>query len=60
MLETHPLLHGNNLIITSPWPGLWQVHTHYCIPRVDADSVPPGGEQRGQGQGGTEVHHGPW
>ena len=31
VLETHPLLRGTYPIITSPWPGLWQVHTHYGI-----------------------------
>ena len=29
MLETHPLLHGTYPFITSPWPGLWQVHKNY-------------------------------
>ena len=36
MLETHPLLHRTYPIITSPWPGLWQVHTHYGIPHINA------------------------
>ena len=36
MLETNPLLHRTSPIITSPWPGLWQVHAHYGIPHINA------------------------
>ena len=36
MIETHPLLHGTYLIITLPWPELWQVHIHYGIPHISA------------------------
>ena len=28
MLDTPSLLHGTYPIISSPWPGLWQVLTH--------------------------------
>ena len=31
MLETHLLLHGTYPIITSLWPGLWQVHTDQLL-----------------------------
>ena len=36
MLETHPMLHRTYPIIISSWPGLWQVHTHYGIPHINA------------------------
>ena len=34
MLKTHPLLYETYLIITPPWPGLWQVYNHYGIPHI--------------------------
>ena len=39
MLETHTLLCGSHSIFTSPWPGLWQVHTHYGIPHINASTT---------------------
>ena len=38
MLETHPMLLGTYPIITSPWPGLWQVYTQYgCLRKGDVE-----------------------
>ena len=34
-VKTHPLLNGTYPILTSPWPGLWQVHTHYGFPHIN-------------------------
>ena len=39
MLETPPLLNGTYLIIASPWPGLWHIHTQYGIPHINASTT---------------------
>ena len=48
MLQTHPLLQGTYPISTSPWPGLWQVHTHYGIPHINASLLPIGRQAYGE------------
>ena len=40
VLEIHMLLPGTNQITITPWPGLWQVHTHYGILHVNASLLP--------------------
>ena len=33
-VRSTPAVQRNLFIISSPWPGLWQVHKHYGIPHV--------------------------
>ena len=39
MLETHPLLYQTYPIITSPWPGLWQVYTHFFYHMIPCQNL---------------------
>ena len=34
-VKTHPLLNWTYPILTSPWPRLWQVHTHYGFAHIN-------------------------
>ena len=39
ILERHRLLHRTFPIITSPWPGLWQIHINHGIPHINASQL---------------------